>query len=143
MVEKNCNKETTEDKRAKLNSLISLSKNSKGESPSDELGIQNISKIECQRYATQKVEVVRIYFKSSGSTGNNTPFTYPEELPIGTYNEICEDLYDVRTTVVVGYGTVNKKENINPKEVDIGLKKPEEELPKEEAKNNTKAEDVW
>ena len=143
MVEKNCKLETVDEKRDKLNGFIGECITSKGESPDSSLGIQNISKVECQRYATQNVEVIKIYFKSSGSTRNNVPFTFPEDLPIGTYNKICEDLYDVRTTTVVGYGAVKKKENINPEEVDIGLKKLEDELPKEEVKKDTKVEDVW
>lgn len=107
---------TLDQKKKILNSLISMCKTASGDSVPDEFTIQDISKIECMRYPTQQVETVRVFFRTKGSRSNNKPYTYIEELPIGSYNELSQYLYDVRTKnteMDIGsiFSSIHKKDN--------------------------------
>lgn len=83
--------------KTRLNNFISGCEDSNGEEPPNDYTYQNISKIECARYATQQVETVKFFFRTKGKKGNNKPYTYLEEVPTGTYNMLCDWLYSVRT----------------------------------------------
>ena len=98
-----------EEKRSKINNFISICEKSSGENPPTELTYQDISKIVSERYSTQPVETVKVYFRTKGKTSNNTPYIYPEELPIGTATIISDDLLEARTTTSVGYGDIISK----------------------------------
>ena len=105
-----------EEKRNKINSFIAMCEKSSGENPPSELSYQDISKIVSERYSTQAVETIKVYFRTKGKTSNNTPYVYPEELPIGTATIISDDLLDARTIASIGYGEiVDKPREIKPK----------------------------
>jgi hypothetical protein len=66
-----------------------------------------------------------VFFRSKDRKTNNKPFTYPEELPVGTATTISNDLYDVRTTVGIAYGQIVEptamKEEYQPTEEELKL----------------------
>ena len=96
-----------EEKIGQLNSFFSLCQvKSTGKTieSKHELIYQTVSKVEVERYSTQLVEKVKVFVYSAGKVGNNTPYTYPEELPIGTGTIISNDLCAVRTLNTDGYG---------------------------------------
>ena len=99
---------TIEEKRSNLNSFISYCLDKKNEHIPEGYTYQDISKVISERYPTQEVEVVRVFFKSTDVRTNNKPYTYPEELPIGTATMISNDLLEARTTVKNGYGAALK-----------------------------------
>ena len=93
-----------------LNNFISMCQKSNGDYPPDNFTYRDISKVVSERYPTQSVEVVKVFFKSKGKVGNNTPYVYPEELEIGTATQISNDLYDARVNTVTKYGAKPKKD---------------------------------
>lgn len=93
-------KETIEQKKDRLSYLISQCKTAKGDSVPKGYTYKDISKTVCEIYATQPVEVIKIYFKSDGRATNNIPYKYQDEQPLGTYGKITQWLYDVRTAQV-------------------------------------------
>jgi len=117
-----------EQKRKQINSFISYCFNSKGEQY-DKGTYKDISKVVCERYPTQNVEVVKVFFRSKGGNANNVPYTFHEEVPVGTAQRISDDLLETRTTVTTGYGTtdINKPLNNNIV-VDTSLTPEELEL---------------
>mgnify|MGYP006883097613 CR=1 FL=1 len=116
-----------EQKRKQINSFISYCYNSKGEQYKDAT-YKDISKVVCERYPTQDVEVIKVFFRSKGSNSNNIPFTFHEELPVGTAQQISNDLLEVRKTVVVGYGTTEANKHKESSKVDTSLTDDELEM---------------
>ncbi len=98
-------------KKQILNSFIQMCEDSKGERPSG-FTYRDVAKVVSERYATQDVETVKLFFRSKGRKTNNHPYTYPEELPVGTSTIISNDLLEVRTTASVGYGSISPVDEV-------------------------------
>ena len=92
------NEEELETLRNRINNFMLGCQDASDNTPPSEYTYQQISKVECARYPTQNVETIKFYFRTKGSKGNNKPYTYTEELPVGTYNMICDWLYTIRTS---------------------------------------------
>ena len=59
---------STEEKRLQLNSFIAMCTTSNGESPDSILTYQDISKVISERYPTQNVEIIKVFFRTKGKT---------------------------------------------------------------------------
>ena len=92
-----------EEKIRAINGFMSQCMDANEEFPNG-LTYRDISKVVSERYATQNVEVVKIFFRTKGSKSNNKPYTFPEELPVGTATRISDDLLEIRTTTNMVYG---------------------------------------
>ncbi len=99
------NKEERLRKIQEVNYFIASCLDAKDEPP-DGLTYQDVAKIVSERYATQNVETVKVFFRTKGSRSNNKPYTYPYEMNVGTANIISDDLLEIRTNRDVGYGNL-------------------------------------
>ena len=97
------------EKIKRLNYFLSMCVDSKGQTPIG-LDYRDVAKVVSERYATQDVETVKVFFRTKGSRSNNHPYTYPEELKVGTSNVISDDLLEIRTSGL-GYGDMIIKDD--------------------------------
>ena len=106
------------DKKIKrLNGLIATIVDSKEECVPLGIGYKDISKISCDRYASQKLVRIKVFFYSKGSLRNNKPYSMIDLVPIEVYNTITNDLFDVLTDNSIEYSfvdnAIDRKEEIH------------------------------
>lgn len=94
-----------DEKIKRVEYFISSCMDSSGQHPVG-LTYKDVAKVVSERYATQNVETVKVFFRTKGSAKNNKPYTYPEELEVGTSTIISDELLDIRTSAT-RYGDIS------------------------------------